>query len=316
MYQPRSRCGKRSPSWRGTAGADVVAMRSIVLMESTGRVGRSVGLALRRAGHPLRVLGEGTRPSGPWRFLGGTFVSTSWPIEVQASLLGGVDAAFVGAPNAWVEGSIAAAEEHADRVLRVLGACRALQRVVVLSSIGAHRDDVGIIEMAAALESTVSWLLAPTVFVRPAWYLENWYEPFAVAARTGMLPSVLGPIDRPTPMVSFHDAAEVVERLLVGLGGDSRDVIEIEGPTRVTAQETAALLGVALGRSVRAVEMSDERVDRVVLERLDGPELIHGWSKMLRAFRRGEVDFEEPGAVVRGRTTIADVVRGWTERAA
>lgn len=291
-------------------------MRSIALMESTGRMGRSVGLALRRAGLPLRVLGDGARPSAAWRFLGGTFISTSWPLAVQASLLGGVTAAFVGAPNARLEGSIEAAERHADRVLRILGACPALERVVVYSSVGAHRSDVGIIEMAAALESTVSWLLLPTVFVRPAWYLENWHEPFAVAARTGILPSVLGPVDRPTPMVSLHDAAEIVEALLCGRGGEPRDVLEIEGPARVTAQETAALFGAAIGRSVRAVELSEDRVERVVLERLEGPELVRGWSTMLRAFRRGAMEFEAPELVVRGRTTIADVVRAWTERAA
>lgn len=294
----------------------MAVMRSIALMESTGRVGRAVGLALRRHGVSLRILGEGARPAAAWRFLGGTFISTNSPIAVQASLLDGVVAAFVGAPNAWVEGSIEASARHADRVLRVLAACPALERVVVHSSIGVHCADVGIIEMAAALESTVSWLLAPTVFVRPAWYLENWFEPFSVAARTGILPSILGPVDRSMPMVSFHDAAEVVERLLRGRGGETNDVIELEGPARVTAREAAELLGAALGRSVRPMAMSEDRVNRAVLGRLATPELAQGWLAMLRAFRRGAVEFEAPGTVVRGRTTISDVVKAWSERAA
>ncbi len=72
----------------------------------------------------------------------------------------------------------------------------------------------------------------------------------APAAKNGVFPTFLQPLDKPVPMVATADigrvAAELIQTTWTG-----RSVVELEGPHRVTPEEIAATFADLLGRPVR-----------------------------------------------------------------
>ncbi|CAN5755998.1 hypothetical protein BH09MYX1_BH09MYX1_37800 [soil metagenome] len=277
------------------------------IMECTGRVGRIVALALRQAGLDVVVVGAGKRPGVPWRFLGSRYVSLAHPRATRHLLLADVRGIFVGPQSAYLDGQMDD-EGHAEETFRIIEDCTAIDRVVVLSSIGAHRIGTGIIERASALESRLSWLLVPTVFVRPAFFHEHWARPLETALRTGVLPSVVSPTTRPIPMVAIVDVADAIVRLLVDDAID-RDILELEGAPRLSGDDIAKALSEVTRRAIRAVPMIDADVARFMRADASSRLLHSRWRVMLAAFGDGAIDFEDPPTVVTCPTRFLDMTR-------
>lgn len=282
----------------------------VAILESTGRIGRGVALALRRAGFELRVVGRGREASTPWRFLRAPFVSLDAPRDVQWARLRRTGAAFVGPPNARALGDASAAERHAESVFKLIDGVGSFERVVVLSGIGAHPNPAHcgtLVEAAAILESRLSWLLVPTTLVRAPWFVEHWQLPYRIARQTGVLPAVVADVTRALPMVAIGDVTTIVARLLAGRM-PSRDVIELEGVRRASAEDVASVLSSTLGRRVRARAIAESQVHRFLESRVDSP---HRWMATLRAFSGGELEFEDPSSTVRCPTTLEETIGAW-----
>ena len=90
----------------------------------------------------------------------------------------------------------------------------------------------------------------PVTFLRPAWYLEVFLWDIPPASETGVVPSFLQPLDRLFPMVATEDQASTAKELMLDSSVGLR-VVELEGPTRVSPQQAAEIIGVLLGRQVR-----------------------------------------------------------------
>jgi uncharacterized protein YbjT (DUF2867 family) len=268
-------------------------MRCVVVSTATGRVGRWVARSLRQRNVEVELFGE---LDHSWRALSLPRWDRRRELEQPR-----ITAAFVAPPHAGTPSRSTASDELGLR----LSAMKALRRVVLLSSIAAHREDVGIIGRASACEASFAWLDVPTTFVRAAFFMENWRLPIAIARRTGYLPAIFGPIVRPMPMVAIRDVGAAVEALLVGRHFE-RDVIEIEGPARATPRDLAEALTSTFGRSVRPVVVPVTALERWVDLRHRDPSHAREWKDTFRALREGRIEFEEPAAALQGSTWFAD----------
>ena len=80
--------------------------------------------------------------------------------------------------------------------------------------------------------------------------MENSSWDVAPAAKNGMIPSFLQPLDKPVPMVATADIGRLAAELLQETWSGRR-VVELEGPQRVTPNEIASTFADLLGRPVR-----------------------------------------------------------------
>ena len=111
-------------------------------------------------------------------------------------------------------------------------------------------------------EEGLRTVLAPVAFLRAGWFMENagWD---VEAAKAGVVPSFLQPLDHPIPMVATADigstAADLLRESWTGLR-----IIELEGPRRYSANDIAVGFAEVLGHPVRMEPVPRENVGSAV----------------------------------------------------
>jgi uncharacterized protein YbjT (DUF2867 family) len=178
-------------------------------------------------------------------------------------------------------------------------------RVVVLSTIGAQVDRENLLSQLHMLEAELTNLPIPTLFLRPAWFMENSSWDIEPAKTAGEITSFLQPGDKPVPMVATSDvglqAAELLRTTWKGLG-----VVELEGPKRYTPDEIAATFSRLLEHEVRLKTLP--RTQWESLFRSHGMKNPAPRIAMLDGFNHGWIEFENRSAVVKGHTTLEMVL--------
>jgi uncharacterized protein YbjT (DUF2867 family) len=129
-------------------------------------------------------------------------------------------------------------------------------RVVHCSSFGAHLDGpVGPIRGNRAVELALDRSGAHVMHLRPSYFMDN---------DLSALPSIRGaasiflPISgaRRIPRIATRDVAREAAALLLERSFEGRNVIELEGPARVTFDENAASISRVLERPISHVTVS------------------------------------------------------------
>src|SRR5215475_5227771 len=87
-------------------------------------------------------------------------------------------------------------------------------------------------------------------FLRAAWFMENAAWDLASACETGVILSLLQPLDKPIPMVATADVGSAAAELLQETWR-ARRIAELEGLKRITPNELAATFCALLARDVR-----------------------------------------------------------------
>jgi uncharacterized protein YbjT (DUF2867 family) len=150
------------------------------------------------------------------------------------------------------------------------------------------------------MDSHLVELEADLTFVRPAYFMQNWA---GAAARDGVLPSFLAPLDRAIPMVSTNDVGRVAaEALLDGARGTR--VIELAGPRLYAPNDAAAAFTEALGRPVAAVAVPEAQWPAVLTQAGFTPRTIEAWVELFRAFNSGVIRFEGRETERRGEVSL------------
>lgn len=226
----------------------------------------------------------------------------------------GARAAYVLNPPAYADPDLfARARSVAGNVAEAVRRS-GLPRLVVLSSMGAHLESgSGNIGTNRVFERTLGALACETVFLRPAYFMENWAWVAPVAAQAGVLPSFLLPTDRPVPMVAAADIGTLAARALrdASLSG----VIELEGPRPRSADDAARAFAAALGRPVAAVPVPEEEWVPNLEKSGFTPRTIAAWVEMFRGFNSGAIGFEARGTPpMRGTVSLEEVVRAIVDR--
>ena len=111
--------------------------------------------------------------------------------------------------------------------------------MVYLSTIGAQASQPNLLTQHTIIEQALSDLPMPIIFLRPAWFMENYRWDVIPAREHGVIPSFLQPLDKPVPMVATADIGKLAAALLQEPWSGHR-VVELEGPHRVTPNEIAS----------------------------------------------------------------------------
>jgi NAD(P)H dehydrogenase (quinone) len=279
----------------------------------TGNVGGEVARNLLAAGQPVRGVVRETRKGEVWAAQGCELVEADINDAVALSAaFKGVAGVFVLVPPNFDPSPDFREARAVAAALRTAIEVACPGRVVYLSTIGAQATRSNLLTQHSIIEQVLGELSIPICFLRPAWFMENSSWDVAPAAKNGVFPSFLQPLDKPVPMVATADIGRVAAEL-IQTTWRGRSVVELEGPHRVTPGEIAAAFADLLGRSVRA-----EAVPRETWESLfqsQGMKNPAPRIQMLDGFNEGWIEFEsgEAGSQ-KGKVELRTVLRQLIER--
>jgi uncharacterized protein YbjT (DUF2867 family) len=248
---------------------------TVVVTGATGNVGRSLVPLLLDAGASVRVV---TRDPDAADLPAGV-------AAVRADLLdpstlddafAGADAVFLLWPGTSPEGAgpvIDAIAKHA-------------RRVVYLSALGVSESDPAGEAPSGLFHATVEWHILRTglewTFLRAGGFATNtlgWAEEIRAADRVTW---VYGGAGR--SMIHEADIAAVAARALTE-DGHAGARYELTGPGVVTQEEQVRLIGEAIGRDLRWVELSEQDARERMREMGWAPEFIDGglahWARIV-----------------------------------
>jgi NAD(P)H dehydrogenase (quinone) len=279
----------------------------------TGNVGGEVARQLLASGQPVRGVVREIRKGEAWAKRGCDLV------EADINDAGALTAAFKGVacvfvlvpPNFDPSPDFREARAVAATLRSAIDAARP-GRVVYLSTIGAQATRSNLLTQHSIIEQALGELQIPICFLRPAWFMENSSWDVAPAAKNGVFPSFLQPLDKPVPMVATADIGRVAAELIQSTWS-GHTVVELEGPHRVTPERIAATFADLLGRPVRT-----EAVPRETWESLFRSQGIKNPApriQMLDGFNEGWIEFESGEAGTRkGKVELRTVLQELIER--
>jgi len=141
------------------------------------------------------------------------------------------------------------------------------------------------------IEQRARALGVPITFVRPSFFMENLFQPWALEPlRSGVVSLPVKPTTR-IPMVSVRDIGEIVARAFEQPERRIGSEVDLQGDTK-TYPEVVELMSHRLGTPARFVEMSDEDALQHVGEDM---------RRMYRGFDRGVPEID-----------VAELEREWT----
>jgi len=186
------------------------------------------------------------------------------------------------------------------------------QKILCLSIIGAQATQPNLLNQLGLVEQALSGLATPVCFLRAAWFMENaaWDVP---AAREGVIPSFLQPLDKPVPMVATADIGRLAATLLQE-NWTGRRVVELGGPRRFSPNDIAATFAQIFGRPVRMEAVPRDRWEEIFAAQ--GTKNPGPRAQMIDGFNQGWIAFEQDEkAVIKGSTELSTVLTQLVTRA-
>jgi NAD(P)H dehydrogenase (quinone) len=274
----------------------------------TGKVGGEVAQNLLKAGHAVRAVVRDPHKGDVWADLGcDVAVADMGDVMALAAAFSGANGVFVLLPPVFdplpnfpeTRATVAALRQALDDARP--------GRVVCISTIGAQATRENLLTQLSIMEQSLGDLPIPFTFLRPAWFMENCSWDVPSARDHGVISSFLQPLDKPVPMVATSDVGRVAAELLQE-NWSGRQVIELEGPARVSPNEIAATFGEIIGHPVRA-----QAVPRQTWEQLfksQGMKHPEPRMQMLDGFNEGWIEFEQSESKRRkGRIGLKEVLK-------
>ena len=273
----------------------------------TGKVGGAVARSLLAQGHKVRAVLRDAEKGRSWSAQGYEIAIAS--VEDATGLtkaFHGVEGVFLMTPpNYDPEPGFPETHKAAAAIRQAIETSRP-RKVVFLSTVGAHVAEQNLLTNSKITEDSLRTSSIPIALLRAAWFMENaaWD---VEAARKGVIPSFLQPLDHRIPMVAAADIARTATELL-GETWTGVRTVELEGPRRYSANDIAAGLGAALERPVRAEAVPHDEWE--TLFRSQGMKYPTPRIRMIDGFNEGWIDFESGEANSRKeRTTLETVLR-------
>ena len=275
----------------------------------TGKVGGAVAQSLLAAGAKVRAVVRDEAKGKPWAAKG---------CEVALAEIGDADAltaAFAGTdgvflmtpPNYDPEPGFPETQANARAIATAIAAAQP-GKVVFLSTVGAQVNEPNLLNNSKLIEEMLRRAPVPVAFLRAAWFMENAAWDIE-AARTGVVPSFLQPLDHAIPMVATADIGDTAAALLQENWNGVR-VVELEGPRRYAAADIGRAFAAALGREVRMEPVPRDTWQQ--LFRSQGMKHPMLRIRMVDGFNEGWIDFEGGGEHRRGSVTLETLIAGLT----
>ncbi|HEY2050822.1 MAG TPA: NmrA family NAD(P)-binding protein [Caulobacteraceae bacterium] len=273
----------------------------------TGKVGGAVAQSLLAAGEKVRAVVRDEVKGKPWAAKGcEVAVAEIGDAEALTAAFAGVDGVFLMTPpNYDPEPGFPETQASARAIEAAIGAARP-GKVVFLSTVGAQSAEPNLLNNSKLTEEMLRRAPVPVAFLRAAWFMENaaWD---VEAARSGVVPSILQPLDHAIPMVATADIGATAAALLQESWTGVR-VAELEGPRRYAAADIGRAFAAALGREVRMEPVPRDTWEQ--LFRSQGMKHPMPRIRMVDGFNEGWIDFEGCCEHRRGNVTLEAVIAG------
>jgi len=167
-----------------------------------------------------------------------------------------------------------------------------IPRVVDLSSVGAqHSSGTGPVTGLHDVEKLLDEAADNVTHLRAGYFFENYFLALeSIKASGQVFLSVSAEI--PVPMIATRDIAQVAADRLLDTTWTGRNVIELEGPERLSFAEAARQIEKGIGRPVEHVQVEEDQV-RPFLKQLGISDSVAGvMLELYRGIGSGLVDFE------------------------
>jgi NAD(P)H dehydrogenase (quinone) len=273
----------------------------------TGKVGGAVARSLLAQGHKVRAVVRDAEKGRSWAAQGCDIaIASVEDAEGLTAAFHGIEGVFfMTPPNYDPEPGFPQTHKAAAAIRQAIETARP-GKIVFLSTVGAHVAEPNLLNNSKITEEMLRTTSVPIALLRAAWFMENaaWD---VEAARQGVVPSFLQPLDHQIPMVAAGDIARTAAELLHETWRGVR-VVELEGPRRYSANDIAAGFSAALERPVRTEAVPRDQWE--TLFRSQGMKNPMPRIRMVDGFNEGWIDFESGEANSRKeRTTLETVLR-------
>ena len=281
-------------------------MPTILVTTPTGHIGSRIVTQLLAANASVRVfVRDPARLPADVRDRVDARAGSLDDVAALTDALRGADAAFLLVPpNAtaadW-RGFIRTVGHTMAQAARAAGVTRA----VFLSSLGAHRADLGPVSGLGEVEAMLRPAIPSLAILRPGYFYENAFAALGTIAENG---SVFGafPPDLKFAQVATADIGDVATRWLLDPAWTGQPTIGIHGPRDLSMAEQASAIGEALARDVRYVEVPVDAIASAMAGMGMSPSAIAEYQTMLTGYAASR--FEHPEARTAETTTPTEFV--------
>lgn len=165
-------------------------------------------------------------------------------------------------------------------------ATNAIPHVINLSSNGAHLPNgMGPISGVHAVEQILNTVAANVVHLRPGFFMENYLMQLdAIGTAHQVFLPIAG--DRRLAMVATQDIADVATNLLRDRSWNGQSVLGLHGPTDLSFDEAAQILGQVLNHPITHVETTLDQFRETLLQlgatENVAAEYVEMWSSLAR----------------------------------
>jgi len=276
----------------------------------TGRTGAATADALLRSGQPVRVVVRDPAKGRLWVERGAEVaVADLTDLASMTRALIQVRGAYVVNPQHYNhEDLFERADLIADITARAAVAAD-VPRLVALSSVGADRESgTGWIMMNRIFEQRLAVAGIPTIFLRAAYFMENWAPMVGQAMRSGILPTFLAPPQRPIPMVATVDVGSAAAALLQEerMGTCA---VTLSGPKDYAPNDVASIVSATLQKPVDAAVLPEAEWPKALADAHFSKAALAGFTEMTRGLNCPHIDIKsDPTAVEWAGTTALERV--------
>ena len=146
------------------------------------------------------------------------------------------------------------------------------------------------------------------IFLRAAYFMENWMPMVGQAMRNGTLPTFLAPPRRPLPMVATVDVGSAAAALLQEESTGIR-IVSISGPKDYAPNDVAAVVSATLEKPVRVAVLPEADWPTALADAHFSTAALAGFTEMTRGLNNSHIDIKsDPGAIEWAGTTPLEQV--------
>jgi uncharacterized protein YbjT (DUF2867 family) len=282
------------------------------ILGAAGKIGYQTSKALRERGMPVRAILRDAAKADRLGAIGCdvAFADIQDAATLARAIAGAKTVQIILPPQPRAEDMGADLRRSIESVATALEESRPAV-ILAISDYGAHLGKgFGIPSLFFELEERLRRLAARKIFLRSAEHTENWGRVAPVAAATGVLPSLIAPVNRLFPTVSAQDVGLVAADLLLRPDiGTAEQIVHVEGPRRYSAADVAAAIGNILGRPVTA-EATPRAQWEESLGRIMKPGTVGLMTELYDVHNSGLIDVEpNVGEIRHGTTELIDALR-------
>jgi uncharacterized protein YbjT (DUF2867 family) len=279
------------------------------VMGVTGQVGGAVARALLAAGKQVKAIVRDPIKASVWKERGCELgVADVNDADALAATFKDAEGVFVMLPPVFDPSpGFPEARQSIAALHQALNVAKP-GRVVALSTIGAQVTRPNLLNQLHLLEESLATLPLPIAFLRPTWFMENASWDVAPARETGVIPSFLHPLDKPFPMIATQDIGQVAADLLTQTEiWNGRQIVQLEGPTRVSPNDIAAAFATLLNKDVTTQVVPHDTWEPTF--RAQGMKNPTPRIQMLDGFNEGWIEFDGESPIQQTPTTLIEALR-------